>query len=141
MVKNMHANTRDTGAVGLITGSGRSPGGGHGNPFQYSCLKYPMDRGAWWAEVHGVTKSQTQLSTHTLQSLQRHKTNLCDTQRIQLIYFNTCREINGNTTVFPKAKVCVGEGGGAPLILDCIYVTKGLSENTFQEQKVSISQK
>jgi len=82
MVKNMHANTRDTGAVGLITGSGRSPGGGHGNPFQYSCLKYPMDRGAWWAEVHGVTKSQTQLSTHTLQSLQRHKTNLCDTQRI-----------------------------------------------------------
>ena len=40
-------------------GSGRSPGGGHGNPLQYSCLENPMDRGAWWATVHGVTKSQT----------------------------------------------------------------------------------
>ena len=46
----------------------RSPGGGHGNPLQYSCLKNPMDRGVWWATVHGVTKSQTglkRLSTHT----------------------------------------------------------------------------
>ena len=47
---------------------GRSPGGGHDNPLQYSCLENPMDRGAWWATVHGVTKSQTWLkwlSTHT----------------------------------------------------------------------------
>ena len=43
-------------------GSGRSPGGGHGSPPQYSCLKNPMDRGTWWATVHGVAKSQTQLS-------------------------------------------------------------------------------
>ena len=49
--------------AGLIPGSGRSPGGGNGNPLQYSCLKNPMDRGAWWATVHGVEKSQTQLST------------------------------------------------------------------------------
>ena len=41
--------------------SGRSPGGGHGNRLQYSCLENPMDRGAWWATVHGVTKSQTRL--------------------------------------------------------------------------------
>ena len=54
----------DAGDMGLIPGSGRSPGGGHGNPFQYSCLKNPMDRGAWWATVHGVTKSWTWLSTH-----------------------------------------------------------------------------
>ena len=40
-------------------------GGGHGNPLQYSCLRNPMDRGAWWAIIHRVTKSQTQLSTHT----------------------------------------------------------------------------
>ena len=46
-------------AMGLILGSGRSPGGGHGNPLQYSCLENPMDRGAWWATVHGVTKSRT----------------------------------------------------------------------------------
>ena len=45
-----------------IPGSGRSPRGGHGNPFQYSCLENPMDRGAWWAAVPGVTKSRTRLS-------------------------------------------------------------------------------
>ena len=45
-----------------IPGSGRSPGGGHDNPLQFSCLENPMDRGAWWATVHGVTKSQTRLS-------------------------------------------------------------------------------
>ena len=45
MVKNLPAG--DTGDVGLIAGSGRCPGGGHGNLLQYSCLKYPMDRGAW----------------------------------------------------------------------------------------------
>ena len=50
------------GDQGLILGLGRSPGGGHGNPLQYSCLENPMDRGAWQATVHGVAKSQTQLS-------------------------------------------------------------------------------
>ena len=44
---------------------GRSPGEGKGNPLQYSCLGNPLDRGAWWATVHGVTKSQTQLSNKT----------------------------------------------------------------------------
>ena len=47
--------------TGLIPESERSPGGGHGNPFQYSCLENPMDRGAWWAIVHRVAKSQTRL--------------------------------------------------------------------------------
>ena len=51
----------DTGDVGLIPGSGRSPGGRHGNPLQYSCLENPKDRGDWRATVHGVTKSQTRL--------------------------------------------------------------------------------
>ena len=44
------------GDTGLIPGSGRSPGGGEGNSLWYSCLESPMDRGAWWATVHGVTK-------------------------------------------------------------------------------------
>ena len=48
--------------LGLIPGSGRSPGEGNGNPLQYSCLENPMNRGAWWATVHGVTKSWTRLS-------------------------------------------------------------------------------
>ena len=50
------------GSTGSIPGPGRSPGGGHGNPLQYSCLENPIDRGAWWATVHEVTKSRTQLS-------------------------------------------------------------------------------
>ena len=49
----------NVGDLGLIPGSGRSPGGGHGNPLQYSCLENLMDRGAWWATVHGVAESQT----------------------------------------------------------------------------------
>ena len=48
--------------LGSIPGSGRSPGEGNGNPLQYSCLKNPMDRGAWLAAVLGITKSRTQLS-------------------------------------------------------------------------------
>ena len=51
----------NVGAPGSIPGLGRSPGEGNGNPLQYSCLENPMDRGAWWATVHGVAKSQTGL--------------------------------------------------------------------------------
>ena len=51
--------------LGSIPGSGRSPGEGNGNPLQYSCLENPMDRGAWWATVHGVAKSWTRLSDFT----------------------------------------------------------------------------
>ena len=59
MVKIPPANAGDIRDVGLIPGSGRSPGGGHGNPLQYSCLENPMDRGAWCATVHWVAKSHT----------------------------------------------------------------------------------
>ena len=52
----------NAGDPGLIPGSGKSPGEGHGNPLQHSCHMNSMDRGAWWATVHGVAKSQTQLS-------------------------------------------------------------------------------
>ena len=57
MVKNLPANAGDIRDAGLIPGSGRYPGRGHGNPFQYSCLGSPMDRGALVAIVHSVTKS------------------------------------------------------------------------------------
>ena len=62
MVKNLPANSGDAGS---IPGSGQSPGGGNDNPLQYSFLDNPMDKGAWRAMVHGVTQSQTRLSTHT----------------------------------------------------------------------------
>ena len=60
MVENPPAmQETDTGDSGLISGSGRSSGGGHGNSLQYSCLENPIDRGAWQPTVHGVAKSQT----------------------------------------------------------------------------------
>ena len=59
VVKNSPANAGDVRDMGSIPGSGRSSGGGRGNPLQYSCLENPMDRGAWCATVHGVKKSQT----------------------------------------------------------------------------------
>ena len=61
MVKNPPTNAGD---IDLIPGLGGSPREGNGNPLQYSCLENPMDRGTWWATVHGFVKSQTQLNTH-----------------------------------------------------------------------------
>ena len=58
VVKNLPANAGDVRDIGLIPGSGRSPGGEDGNPFQYSCLENPMDSGAWLAIVDRITKSQ-----------------------------------------------------------------------------------
>ena len=63
-LKNLPVSEGDTADVGLIPGSGRFQGVGYGNPLQYSCLKNSMDRRPWRATVHGVTKSQTQLSRH-----------------------------------------------------------------------------
>ena len=65
VVKNPPAKARDnTRDAGLISGWGRAPGEGNGNPFQYSCMENSLDRGAWWATVHGVKKSQTRVSMH-----------------------------------------------------------------------------
>ena len=61
-VKNQPANA-DVRDAGSIPGLGRSPAGGHSNPLQYSCLENPMDRGVWWATVHGITESDTTEAT------------------------------------------------------------------------------
>ena len=63
VAKNPPANAGDERRAGSIAWSGRSPGEGNGNPLQYSCLRNPMGRGAWWAIVHGVTKSWKQLTS------------------------------------------------------------------------------
>ena len=62
VVKNLPANAEDIRDTGSIPGLGRSSGAGHCNPLQYSCLGNPIDRGAWWAMVHGIEKSQTQVN-------------------------------------------------------------------------------
>ena len=74
--KESDCNTGNSGEGGSIPGSGRSPGGGHGNPLKYSCLKNPMNRGAWRSTVHGVTEGQTQLSTFIVKKVDRTRTRL-----------------------------------------------------------------
>ena len=69
LVKNPPTNAGDTRDGVSLPGLGRSTGVGNGNPLQYSCLENSMDRGSWWATVHGATKSLTQLSTHTIGDL------------------------------------------------------------------------
>ena len=68
-VKNVSANGGAVRDVGLIPGCGKSSGGGHGNPLQYSCLENPMDRGAWRATVHAVATSQTRLKQQSTMGL------------------------------------------------------------------------
>ena len=65
MLKNPHANEGGRRDAGSIPGSGRSPGGGHGNSLQYSCLENPRDRGGWWATVRRVAKHRARLSNLT----------------------------------------------------------------------------
>ena len=66
MAQTVKASAYNVGDLGSIPGLGRFPGEGNGNPFQYSCLENPMDRGAWQATVYKVTKSQTRLNDFTL---------------------------------------------------------------------------
>ena len=66
VVKILPADAGAIGDVGSIPGSGRTPGEGHGNPLQYSCLGYPMDRGAWWASPWGHKKFNTTVNACTL---------------------------------------------------------------------------
>ena len=75
MVKNPLANAGDLRDRDLTPGSGRSPGEGNGNPLQCSCLENPVDRGAWWAAVHGVAKNQTRLKRldMTWHSIAQHR--------------------------------------------------------------------
>ena len=79
VVKNPPGNAGDIKDLGSIPGSGRSPGGGHGNPLHYFCLENSMDRGAWWATVYMVTKSQPRLSN--LASVQFSRSVVSDSLR------------------------------------------------------------
>ena len=82
MVKNLPANAGDIRGVGLIPGSGSSPGGGHGNPPQNSCLESLTDRGAWWAIVQMVTKSWT-----CLKRLSRHACTDCSSPCFPVLHY------------------------------------------------------
>ena len=75
MVKNLPANAGDAGDKGSIPGVGRSSGVGNGNPFQYSCLENSMDRGTWWAIVHGIAELDTTEHIINLTKRNGHKRN------------------------------------------------------------------
>ena len=86
--KEFACNAGDSGDTGSVPGLGTSPGGGSSNPLQYFCLENSMDRGAWWATVHEITKSQTLLSTHTVKSeceLQIPVSSVQSFSRVQLL--------------------------------------------------------
>ena len=82
VVKNPPANAGDVRDESLMPGSGRPPGGGHSNPHQCSCLENPMGRGACWATIHGVAKSQTRLSDWT------HKTLVTYLEKSHFTFFS-----------------------------------------------------
>ena len=99
MVKNLPASAGDMRDADSIPGSRRSPGGGHDNPLQYSCLENPMDRGAWQATVYRVAKSQTslkQLSMHT--RYYKPSSYLLTTKKKKKIIFGSVFSTNGSST-------------------------------------------
>ena len=103
------------GSAGLIPGSRKSPGEGNGNPLQYSCLENPMDRGAWWATVHGIAKSQTRLRVHACNAT-------LGSSNPRLRWFISkesacqCRR-QGSIPVWGRSP---GEGNGNPLQYSCL---------------------
>ena len=105
----MKASACSVGDLGSIPGSGRSPGEGNGNPLQYSCLENSMGRGAWWAKIHGVTKSQTRLSdftfTFTYPSGSEDEESACNA---------------GDPGSIPGSGRSSGEGNGKPLQDSCL---------------------
>ena len=91
VVKNLHANTGDKGDECSIPGSGRCPGGEHGNPLQYSCQENPMDRGTWQAAIHGVAELDTiEVTEVTEQAMLPRARNcgldICKPTNIHLMY-------------------------------------------------------
>ena len=92
MVKNPPAVAGDVEDASLIPGSGRSPGGGHSYPLQCSCLENPMDRRAWWAAVHGVTKSWARLMTKQQQCREKPSSSLLGILPVSCLYYShiTC---------------------------------------------------
>ena len=88
VVKNPSVREGDIRDVGSVPGLGRSPGEGNGDPLQYSCLENPMDRGAWWAMVHRVAKSWTQLKQLSMHSHEQAGTTRTAMVKMRLFPFS-----------------------------------------------------
>ena len=129
VVKNPPANARDIRDMGLIPGSGRSPGAGNGNPLQYSCLENPMDRGAWRAAVYGVAQSQTLATTHALMSC-KNSLYVCTQDLYQIHFANIFLQF------VPKHQTL--ESASTPLILFPFIIRRScLCLNMYPESDTS----
>ena len=104
--------------MGSIAGLGRPPGVGNGNPLQYSCLEKPMDRGAWWAPVHGAANGPTRLSNcarshyvliFSIVEIEKHfkhkNTQICDSVRCQRNYIFTCQNPDSQSLQCSRSEV------------------------------------
>ena len=128
MVNNLPTAAEDTGDKGYIPRSGRCPGGGNGNPLQYSCLENPMDREAWWDTIHRVAESQTQLkrfSTHRMGKWQPTPVLLPGKPHGQrsLVGCSPWGHEESDITErlhFHFSLSCIGEGNGNPLQCSCL---------------------
>ena len=92
--RNRTQGSRNAVDWNSIPGSGRTPGGGHGNSLHYSCLENPKDKGAWWPIVHGIAKSQSQLKRLSLPTLlsEAHAFNSCAISIVQVLAWSTCED-------------------------------------------------
>ena len=131
MVKNLPTNAGDLRDSGLIPGLGRSPGGGHGNPIQHSCLEKPMNRGAWRAAVHSVAKSQTWLklfSMHTHTTPYQHKC-FCGGESVSCSAVSSSLWPHG----LPARLLCLWNAPGKNARMDCHSLLQGI----FQTQELN----
>ena len=106
VVKNLPANAGDVRDAGLIPGSRRSPGGGHGNRLQYSCLENPMDRGWGWGTVHKESDMTEQLSMHPCTCLHQRNTDVKEATGLQ----TREKPLQGRGT-WPGRRLALGEAG------------------------------
>ena len=133
VVENLPANVRDIRDVGLIPGSGRSPGEGSSNPLQYSCLENPMDRGDWQATVHRVAKSQIGLKQFSTDTYNYSKYQKEQNSTTRQIIINTHTRVLFNTFPIPWYRMSgFQEKKKFQCILKMQYETQTQSEDAKQ---------
>ena len=114
------ASACNAGDLGSIPASGRCPGGGHGNPLQYSCLKNPMDRGDWRATVYRVVKSRTRLPRHSMHTPGSSRASAVAQllKNSPVVEESACSA--GDLGSDPGSERSPGEGNGNPLQYSCL---------------------
>ena len=119
MVKNSPAKAGDLRDVGSFPGLRRSPGRGHGNLLQYSCLENPMDRENWQATVHGVAKSWTRLKRQCAKKKKKKCARMCEITNGEVVG-ERCYNLISQANTYQLLHITGGEGNGTPLQYSCL---------------------